>query len=118
MTDSPAHADNPSGTLEARLRCSDAKARLLSWADEVDAQTRQTRGSLGAIAVRSGLAVLGGMMLGRLILGRGASQADRAELPRTGRRLVSAAVLLRAGAWLLPRVVRACQGRRKDRALA
>lgn len=118
MTDSASHPGVSAGVSEASLRCSDAKARLLSWADEVDAQARQTRGSLGAMAMRSGAAVLGGMVLGRMIMGGRAAQSDCAKKARTGRRLVSAAVLLRAGTWLLPHVIRALQSKRKDRAVA
>ncbi|MEK6703470.1 MAG: hypothetical protein AABZ53_14515, partial [Planctomycetota bacterium] len=71
----------------------DAKARLLFWADETDAHKAQARSSVGAIAARSTLAVLGGMAIVRLLRAPRASRGSREK--SVGRRLISWAVVAR-----------------------
>ncbi len=87
-----------------------AKARLLAWATECDANAMKSRASLGSVALNGALTVVGGMAIVRLFLPRGRSSRTTVE-----RRLISWALLARAGVWLLPRAIEAMQNVLKAR---
>lgn len=96
----------------ARLRSpAAAKACLLTWAEESDARAVKARAGMGSIAAGGAIALLGGMVVSRLFTFNPrndvASSRDRAS----GIGLIRWAVLARAGLWLLPRVIRAVEGR-------
>lgn len=55
---------------ETPRSASDAKARLLSWADETDERRRNAKASIGTIAVGGAVAVLGGLLISRLLTPR------------------------------------------------
>ncbi len=91
----------------ARLLASpaQAKVRLLDWAEEHDA--RHERYGTGTLALRGALAVVGGMVIGRVLSGR-----KRAVVPATRARTANArwlagALAARVGQWLLPYAISA-----------
>lgn len=75
----------PGRDPDPSLRVSDAKARLLLWAESTDARQREAREKLRPIAVGGAAAVVGGMLLGRLLT------------PRRGRLPLPAALITKLG---------------------
>ena len=93
-----------------------AKAQLLGWAEEHDA--RPGRCGAGTLALRGALAVVGGVVLGRLLTRRTRTVVPAVRGPTTNPRWLTWALAARAGQWLLPHAISAVQNytnSRRDR---
>lgn len=90
-----------------------AKARLLAWAEEHDARQLKARSGIGAIATSGVLAVLGGMAIARIFTPRRPSNTSGSRVTSVGKRLISWALIARAGKWLLPHAISAVQSSMK-----
>lgn len=95
---------------------SQAKTRLLAWADECDARTLKSRSSLGTIATSGALAMLSGLAVARVLTVRSGRSAPGSLVKTIGKQVISGALVARAGAWLLPHVIKALRNRSNSRA--
>ncbi len=97
-----------------------AKARLLAWAAETDARTAKVRSGISAMASGGVLAAVVGLLVSRLLTPRGGGGRGGTPVGRVagvGTRLVSWALVVRVGTWLLPLALRAVQRTVMRRAL-
>ena len=92
------------------------KADLLAWAEDCDAQKARARSSVGALATRGALAVLGGIVIARVLTARGRGSDSRSNVESAGTKPVTWALLVRAGTWLLPYALTALQSHMDRRA--
>lgn len=93
-----------------------AKARFLAWAERIDAEKLKARPRMGSIVTGGALAIFGGLVLARVLL-PGPKRGAVSSVGSMGAKLVSWALLARAGKWLLPYAIRAVQSGMKPRAL-
>jgi hypothetical protein len=104
----PARANGTVGSApRTETSVSVAKDAFLAWADESDARKLRARSSVGAIAVRGALAVLGGVVIARVISARPRGACQSPLVKGVGTRLLSWALVARAAQWLIPLAVRA-----------
>jgi hypothetical protein len=93
-----------------------AKARLLGWAEEHDA--RPGRCGAGTLALRGALAVVGGVVLGRMLTRRTPTAVPVVRVRTANPRWLTWALAARLGQWLLPHAISAVQSyanTRRDR---
>ncbi len=98
-------APRPTGDADA------ARARLLAWAEAMDARTLKARSSGGAIVTGGALAVLGGMALARAVMPMRRSLAGGAGPARAA--LVGWPMVVRGAVWLLPHALSALRSVRR-----
>ncbi len=97
--DQPGPSDPP--RAPPVLSPSAAKANLLAWAQEHDANAIKARSSAGAIAITSALAILGGMAISGKLSQRGPAAPPAAVAKGVGQRLIRWTLAARAGQWVL-----------------
>lgn len=104
-TTTPLHALPTPATAAASAAI--AKARLLAWADETDAAA-SAKPVMGTIIIRSTFAFVGGFLLARLFTTR-RNTPEHLRAKRMGKRLISWALVARAGSLLLPHILSAAR---------
>lgn len=102
--------DTESPAARARRSTGIAKACLLAWADETDARTHKARNNLTALAAGGALASVGCLVIYRILTPRRRLVASGPRSTSVTASLMSWAVVVRAGLWLLPHVLRAARG--------
>ena len=88
-----------------------AKARLLVWADDHDVRAREVRKGLGAVAVGGAVAVIGGLVIARLLSARQKGKDPSAEPRRFGQRFLTWAMVVAMRKWLLPWAISAIENK-------
>jgi len=101
-------------TMSSRTSTSGEKARLLAWAAESDARAHKAWSGVRTLVGGGALAVLSGLAVANALGQRRSNSVPHRLVQRVGQRLISWALLARAGKWLLPIVIRAVRNRRVD----
>ncbi len=107
---------NPCDTqaaLAARTSIAQAKAGLLLWAQERDAQSVRARPKR-AMIVAFGVAVaLGGLVLTRALTSRAGSKSAEKGRASMDKRLIGLLLAAKAGSWLIPHAAAAVRATHK-----
>lgn len=111
MTDYPQTTAASLPPPDALSAVETAKARLLDWADVTDARTRKSWASVRTIASGAAVAVVGGIVISRLLSPRQPAEPLDPSAQVDKARWLRWPMLLRAGTWLLPYAVAAIKGK-------
>jgi len=91
------------------LSLGQAKARLLAWSQDSGSDRGGGSLSIGTLATRGALVVMGGMLVGRVLFGRRAARGPAVLVRKAGTRWLTWALAARVGQWLLPYAISAVQ---------